>query len=113
MRSSVRRVLTGAIVTMAIAAGGLAGAQVASADWTSQYNTTAGKAWANCHQRSGIWGHGACVYVSYVTSGGYPGAAGNRYFIWNIHFTNHTCPVEYRISDQDWIFYADLAGPCF
>lgn len=110
---TARRVLTGAVATMAVAAGGLAGAEAASADWTSQYQTTEGKAWANCHERSGILGHGACFYVSYVTSGDYPGAPGNRYFRRNIHFTNHTCPVEYHISAEDWIFYADLAGPCF
>jgi hypothetical protein len=113
MRTSARRIIAGVCTTTAIAVGGLVGAQAAQADWSSQYNATYNQAVYNCQSRDWQFGHGGCLYVNYITSGDYTGAAGNRYFIWHIHFTNHTCPAEYHISASDHIFYADWAGPCF
>jgi hypothetical protein len=89
------------------------GAQVASADWTDQYNATYDKSWQACHRFANTEGHGDCYYVSYVASGDYPGEAGNRWFEWNVHFTNHTCPVMYHISIDNRIFFADWYGSCY
>jgi hypothetical protein len=113
VRKPIRRIVMSAAVSMVIATVGLVGAEVASADWTDQYNATLDKSWLTCHRFANTEGHGDCYYVSYVASGDYPGAAGNRWFDWNIHFTNHTCPVEYHISADNRIFYADWNGPCY
>jgi hypothetical protein len=49
--------------------------------------------------------------VHYAGSGVY--SANSRWFRWDIQFTNHTCPAEYHISNNNYIYYADWAGPCW
>jgi hypothetical protein len=114
MASRVRRVLAGAAVAVVLAAG-LVVVQEASADsygaWTSQFQATLSLANSNCAQRSGIYGHAACVGVHYAGSGVY--SPNSRWFRWDIEFTNHTCPAEYHIGDNNYIYYADWAGTCW
>jgi hypothetical protein len=113
MRSSRRRVVAGAIAGLACTAV-LMLVPVAIASWGSQYAATRALSLRNCYRLQFTHGHGACVGVSYRTSGPWNTAQpGTRYFRWYIRFTANKCPAIYHIDARNHIFYANYDGRCF
>ncbi len=112
MRASHRRITSGIVAGLACTAI-LMLAPAAIASWSSQYAATRGLSMRNCFRLQFTHGHGACLGVSYRTSGAYNTAQpGTRYFRWYIRFTSHKCPVIYRIRADNHIFYASYDGRC-
>jgi hypothetical protein len=87
---------------------------VAMASWGGQYAATRALSMRNCFRLQFKYGHGACVGVTYRTSGAYNTAQpGTRYFRWYIGFTNNKCPAIYHINASNRIVYANFDGKCF
>jgi hypothetical protein len=87
---------------------------VAVASWGGQYAATRALSLRNCYRLQFTHGHGACVGVSYRTSGPWNSAQpGTRYFRWYIGFTGDKCPALFHVDAKNHIFYANYDGTCF